>query len=96
MSHDVPADEYNATYEDGMLILDFAYTRTIEGEDFTASFTFDPDIFYNTTVSVAIPASGMNAKLTYDSNTSLYEPLGIIVIVLDLLAIIVLGASALS
>ena len=38
----------------------------------------------------------MNAKLTYDSNTSIYEPLGIVVAVLAVLAFIVLGASALS
>ena len=38
----------------------------------------------------------MNAKLTYDSSNYLHDPLGIIVIVLDVLAVLVLGASALS
>lgn len=54
----------------------------------------DPNIFYNANVSVTIPASGMNAKLTYDSANDTNFPLEIIVIILDVLALVVLLASA--
>ena len=93
---DVPSTNYNATYVDGLLILDFEYDRTIEGEDFTALMVLNPAIFYNANVAVAIPASGMNAQLTYDSYYQANYPLQIIVIVLDVLAVLVLFASVLS
>lgn len=56
----------------------------------------DPNVFYNTTLNVQIPASGMNAKLTYDSANSVNYPFEIIVIVLDVLAIIIMFASCIS
>lgn len=56
----------------------------------------DPTLFYNSKLSVSIPASGMNAKLTYDANNTVNKPLEIIVIILDVLAIIVMFASCVS
>lgn len=45
---------------------------------------------------MAIPASGMNAKLTYDSSYSNHMPLEIAIIVLDVLAILVMLSSMAS
>lgn len=56
----------------------------------------DPNVFYNTTLNVQIPASGMNAKLTYDANNTINYPMEVIVIVLDVLAIVVMFASCVS
>lgn len=60
------------------------------------SIEFDPDVFDSATVSTTIPASGMNAKLTYDSLNSAHQPLEIIVIVLCVLALIVMMLTSVS
>lgn len=60
------------------------------------TLNLDPKYFYNKTLSIKIPTSGMNAKLTYDSFNQINYPMEIIVIVLDVLAIIVLFLSAIS
>lgn len=60
------------------------------------TLNLDPKYFYNKTLSIKIPTSGMNAKLTYDSVNQINYPMEIIVIVLDVLAIIVLFLSAIS
>ena len=54
----------------------------------------DPNVFYDTSVSATIPASGMNAKLTYDELNESNFPLEVIVIILDVLALAVLLVSA--
>lgn len=65
----------NATYFNNYLVLQFDYNYTIESQFFDISLQLDPNVFYNTTLSAQIPASGMNAKLTYDSNNSINRPL---------------------
>lgn len=96
LSTNVPYTNMNQTFADGVLLLEFDYNRTIEAEFFDLNLTLDPNIFYNSKLSVQIPASGMNAKLTYDSNNTVNYPLEIVVYVLDALAVLVLFISCIS
>jgi hypothetical protein len=74
----------------------FDYNSTIEGNTYDFTLTLDPNYVYNTTLTVVIPASGMNAKLTYDKYNSLNHPLEIIVIVLVCFALIAMFCSCIT
>ena len=57
----------------------------------------DQKYFTNTSyLSVTVPASGMNAKLTYDDNNGLYRIKNITLIVLSGLAIIFVFISTIT
>jgi hypothetical protein len=47
-------------------------------------------------MKIKLPAVGMNAKLTYDTNYSMSFPLSVLVIILDVFAIIVLFVTCIT
>lgn len=91
ISTDLPCTQKTVNYINNLLIVNCWYPYTIEGNNYTLNLTLDTKFFTNgSKVSVTLPASGMNAKLTSDGNYNMYYPLNIMVIVLDAIAIIVL------
>jgi hypothetical protein len=66
MTFDMPCTNYNTVYSDNLLIFTCDYPKSIEGLSYNMSINFDPALFKGTSLDLVIPASGMNAKLTYD------------------------------
>ncbi len=51
------------------LVFTCPYTESIEGSTYSLSLRMDQNFFTNSSyLTISIPASGMNAKLTYDNN----------------------------
>jgi hypothetical protein len=92
----VPATVLNVSYSDGLLKVVFDYNQTIEGNNYYFTLSLDPEYFSDVQLTTIIPASGMNAKLTYDRYNNVNHPLEIVVIFLDCLAVITLFVSCLS
>lgn len=97
VSTDLPCNQIKTNYINDLLMVYCQYPYTIEGKSYTLNLTLDTKFFTNgSTVSIKLPASGMNAKLTYDSNYSLSNSLSIIVLILDVVAIITLIATSIT
>lgn len=97
MTTDVPNTGYKTTYSDnGLVTILYNYNQTIQGNTYSVKITLDPNYFHNTILSTSIPASAMNAKLTYDSYNQINYPMKIVVIILDCVAIIVMFLSCVS
>lgn len=96
MNTSLPCVSTSSVYRGGLLILYCSYPHTIEGGSYPVTINLDPSLFKNSQVSLVVPTSGMNAKLTYDSNYQANYPLDVIVIILDVLAVIVLFASSVT
>ena len=71
----MPCSTKNSTYfTHNYLVFRCPYTRTVEGESFSLSSQLDQRYFTSSSyLTVTLPASGMNAKLTLDTNTALYQ-----------------------
>ena len=97
VSTNLPCDSKQLSYLNNLLMFNCWYPSTIEGNTYTLNLTLDSKFFTNgSKISITLPASGMNAKLTYDSNYALNSPLSLMVIVLDVIAIIVFFVSAVT
>jgi hypothetical protein len=97
ISTDLPCDTRKVNYINNLLMVYCWYSSTIEGNNYTLNLTLDSKFFTNgSKVSISLPASGMNAKLTYDSNSNLSTPMQYMVILLDAIAIIILFISCVT
>lgn len=101
---DLPCTSISYGYASQVLSITCDYSTTIEGKTYTLTLDLSSK-FYSAvrllqtgvSVTVSLPASGMNAKLTYDSSsTRTNQPFQVLLIVLDVLALIVLGVSMAS
>lgn len=97
LSTDMPCSKVYTKYSGGLLIVSCDYTQTVETYSYTLNLTLDSKFFSNTSkITITLPASGMNAKLTYDNNYKMTYPLEIIVIILDVIAIVVMFITSIT
>lgn len=71
----MPCNNMTVKYQSPLLIVNCDYNKTIEGDTYPLTLTFDNKFFNNTPATLSIPTSGMNAKLTLDSNYAMTFPL---------------------
>lgn len=93
----MPCSSILTNYLNNLLIIKCIYTSTIEGNNYTMNLTLDTKFFVNgSKITINLPASGMNAKLTYDSNYKLTPVLDIVIVILDVIAVIALLISCIT
>ena len=79
------------------ILFDCPYTEAVEGNTYSMTLQMDQKYFTSTSyLTASLPASGMNAKLTYDSTNGGNKVKGILVIVAVGLALLVLILSTAS
>ena len=79
------------------LVFECPYTQTVEGNTYSLSLQMDQRYFTSSSyLSATLPASGMNAKLTYDSNTSLYTFENILVMIVAVVSVLFALISVIS
>jgi hypothetical protein len=85
------------SYSNGYLLINCAYTQSIEGNNYTFSLLIDQFYWCSTCfIQANIPAIGMNAKLTYDSSYGLYSLQSALTVVVAIFALALMVLSLLS
>ena len=95
---DLPCVNGADIYHNGEhLIVNCIYSQALEGNTYNFSLQMDNYYYLNNSYLYAtVPALGMNAKLTYDSNYGMNNIQNILVIVVSVYAVVLMFVSTIS